>query len=96
MMHSEHIPPAWDYNPSTWWQRIPLVFIALVGFLIALYLGFYQIGIFPTVWEPFFGDGSERVLHSKVSRAFPVSDALLGAFGYVLDVINGTMWLPVL
>jgi uncharacterized membrane protein len=89
MMQSEQIPPAWDYNPSSWAQRVPLVAIALVGFLIALYLGFYQIGIFPTVWEPFFGDGSERVLHSKISKAFPVSDALLGAFGYVLDVVTG-------
>lgn len=83
------IPPGWDYNPSSWAQRIPLVAIAFVGFLIALYLGLYQLEIFPTVWEQFFGNGSERVLNSFISKAFPVSDALLGAFGYVLDVVTG-------
>jgi uncharacterized membrane protein len=89
MRNGKNIPPGWDYNPSTWQQRIPLVAIALVGFFIALYLGLYQVGVFSTVWEPFFGKGSERVLHSFVSKAFPVSDALLGAFGYLLDVVTG-------
>jgi uncharacterized membrane protein len=89
MIEIEKIPPGWDYNPSSWQQRIPLVIIGLIGFLIALYLGLYQLEIFPTVWEPFFGDGSERVLNSFISEAFPVPDALLGAFGYLLDVVTG-------
>jgi uncharacterized membrane protein len=89
MTNSENIPPGWDYNPSSWSDRMPLIIIALVGFLIALYLGFYQLRIFPTVWEPFFGNGSEAVLDSFISKAFPVPDALLGAFGYVLDVVTG-------
>lgn len=88
-MNRENIPPGWDYNPSSWSQRIPLIVVALIGFLIALYLGLYQVEIFPTVWEPFFGNGSERVLNSFISEAFPVPDALLGAFGYVLDVVTG-------
>jgi uncharacterized membrane protein len=84
-----HIPPSWDYNPSAWSQRWPLIFIAFVGFLIALYLGLYQLRVIPAVWEPFFGDGSVKVLNSAISKALPVPDALLGAFGYVLDVITG-------
>src|SRR5688572_7496929 len=89
MMNRENIPPGWDYNPSSWSDRMPLIIIALVGFLIALYLGLYQLEILPTVWEPFFGNGSEEVLNSFISKAFPVPDALLGAFGYVLDVVTG-------
>lgn len=89
MMNSKNIPPGWSYNPSTWSERMPLIIIALVGFLMALYLGLYQLNIFPTVWEPFFGNGSEAVLNSFISKAFPVPDALLGAFGYVLDVVTG-------
>lgn len=89
MMTSENIPSGWDYNPSSWPQRIPLVVIALIGFIIALYLGLYQLRIFSSVWEPIFGDGSVRVLNSPISRALPVPDALLGAFGYVLDVVTG-------
>lgn len=61
-----YIPPSWDYNPSAWSQRWPLVFIAFIGFQIALYLGLYQLGIIPTVWEPFFGYGSEKVLNSRI------------------------------
>ncbi len=83
------IPPGWDYNPSTWQQRIPLIIIAVAGFLIALYLGFYQLRIITTVWEPFFGNGSLKVLNSPLSRALPVPDALLGAFSYLLDAVSG-------
>jgi uncharacterized membrane protein len=91
MMSKEEIPPGWDYNPSKWGQRIPLIVIAIIGFLIALYLGLFQVNVIQTVWEPFFGDGSERVLTSSISEAFPVPDALLGAFGYLLDVVTGVI-----
>ena len=83
------IPPGWSYNPSSWSQRRPLIIVALVGFIIALYLGLYQLKIIPQVWEPFFNKGSEAVLNSEVSKALPVPDAILGALGYVLDVVTG-------
>ena len=89
MYEAEFIPPAWDYNPSTWQQRIPLLVIAFIGFCIAMYLGFYQLGIVANVWDPFFGNGSENVLHSKISGLLPIPDALLGAFGYLMDVVTG-------
>ncbi|HZB12842.1 MAG TPA: vitamin K epoxide reductase family protein [Chryseolinea sp.] len=85
------IPTAWDYNPSSWSQRWPLIVIAVIGFVIALYLGLYQLDVIATVWEPFFGDGSERVLNSKISKALPVPDALLGAFSYLLDAVTGVI-----
>jgi uncharacterized membrane protein len=83
------VPPGWDYNPSSWSQRWPLITIAFIGFQIALYLGFYQLGMMASVWDPFFGSGSEKVLNSEVSRALPVPDALLGAFSYLLDAVTG-------
>src|SRR5688572_17505868 len=86
---ASHVPSGWDYNPSSWSQRWPLIAIAFVGFQIALYLGLYQLKVVTTVWEPFFGNGSERVLNSAISKALPVPDALLGAFGYLLDVVTG-------
>ena len=86
---SMFIPPAWDYNPSAWNQRVPLAIVASVGFLIALYMGLYQVGVFSTVWDPFFGDGTKRVLTSSVSKSFPIPDAILGALGYVMDVVSG-------
>ena len=72
-------PPGWSYNPSTWGQRLPAVAAAVVGFGIASYLTLFQLNVVSTVWEPFFGDGSRRVLTSKLSTMLPVPDALLGA-----------------
>jgi hypothetical protein len=43
------------------------------------------------VWDPFFDRSTERVLTSKVSRAWPVSDAGLGAMTYMIEVLMGLM-----
>jgi uncharacterized membrane protein len=83
------VPPGWPYNPSSWQERLPLVALALVGVSIASYLTLYQLGLLPTVWEPFFGRGSEVILRSFVSRLLPVPDAALGAGGYLLDAATG-------
>ncbi len=83
------IPPGWDYNPAEWSQRIPIAALALVGFCISSYLALYQWGVFGSVWEPFFGDGSRRILNSSVSEALPFPDAALGAFTYLLDAVAG-------
>ncbi|WP_116051128.1 vitamin K epoxide reductase family protein [Amycolatopsis palatopharyngis] len=88
---SSAIPPGWRQNPSAWSQRLPIVAVALVGFVIATYLALYQYGVFDTVWEPFFGDGSETVLNSKLSHVLPISDAALGAFGYLADAVSGVI-----
>jgi uncharacterized membrane protein len=85
----EQIPPGWNYNPSTWSQRIPIISLAMVGFGIATYLSLYQLEYINTVWEPFFGDGSVTILNSKISHILPVPDAVLGAFGYLLDAVTG-------
>lgn len=63
----------------------------MIGFQIALYLGMYQLDIVSSVWEPFFGTGSQRVLNSAISKALPIPDALLGAFSYLLDAITGVI-----
>jgi uncharacterized membrane protein len=83
------IPVGWDYNPSALSQRLPIVVLALAGFAIATYLALYQYGVVETVWEPFFGDGSRVILSSPLSRVLPVSDATLGAAGYLADGVTG-------
>jgi hypothetical protein len=85
----EQVPPGWDYNPSAWSQRVPIVALAVVGTAIAAYLALYQVGLVERVWEPFFGRGSETILHSWVSRLLPISDAALGALSYLLDALTG-------
>lgn len=82
-------PPGWSYNPSSWGQRIPLVFVAMIGFLIASYLSLYQFHIISDVWEPFFGNGSKKILSSPVSSFLPIPDAALGAIGYMVDAVAG-------
>jgi hypothetical protein len=32
----------WDYNPSSWRQRVPICLLAAVAFLIATYMALYQ------------------------------------------------------
>jgi uncharacterized membrane protein len=88
-MENTLVPPGWDYNPSSWAQRIPIVIIALSGMGIAGYLSLYQLEIIPDVWEPFFGRGSAIILNSNVSRILPVPDALFGALGYLADAVSG-------
>lgn len=84
-----NIPPGWSSNPSAWHQREPLLIGASCGFLIALYLGLYQLHVFSKVWEPFFGNGTKSVLTSSISRSLPIPDGLLGALGYLMDIITG-------
>ena len=84
-----NIPDGWSYNPSSWNQRIPVIFLAWIGFFVARYMGAFQLEIIDKVWDPFFGDGTRKVLMSEVSKSFPVSDATLGAFSYILDVLFG-------
>jgi uncharacterized membrane protein len=68
-------------------RRALIAGLALAGLAIAVYLTLYQLGIAPTVWEPFFGDGSRKVLHSPISRLLPVPDASLGAAGYLVEIV---------
>jgi uncharacterized membrane protein len=88
-MALKQIPPGWDYNPSTWQQRLPLVFVALAGVGIATYLSLYQLKITNSAWDPFFGKQTEKILTSPVSKLLPIPDALLGVFGYLVDAVSG-------
>jgi uncharacterized membrane protein len=70
-----------------WRNRKRIAALAFIGFCIAAYLAAYQFGMISGVWEPFFGNGSNRVLHSFISRMLPVPDAALGAAGYAAEFI---------
>jgi uncharacterized membrane protein len=89
-LHAE-TPPGWDYNPSTWKQRLPIVGIAFVAFVAATHLALYQVNVIAKPWEPFFGKGSEVILESWISKLLPISDAALGAFSYFLDAATGVI-----
>lgn len=95
MMGKPDIPPGWAYTPSSWLQRMPIGVLALVGFLIARVLGAYQLGHIDTVWEPFFAgvgenkdvmNGTESIITSDVSKAWPIADGALGAIVYTLEL----------
>ncbi len=88
---AQNMPPGWGYNPSTWRQRLPLVGLAMVGFVIASYLSLFQFDITSSVWDPFFGDGTRTILTSKVSNFLLVPDSALGAFGYLVDAVSGVI-----
>ncbi len=96
MMDRSDLPPGWSYSPSTYLQRLPIIALGLFGFLIARVLTAYQLGHIDGVWEPFFAgkaalNGTETIITSDVSKAWPVPDAGLGAVAYVFEVLMGVM-----
>jgi uncharacterized membrane protein len=92
-------------TPSGLHLRLPVVLLSLAGLVIATMLTMFQVGVLDTVWDPFFGDGSRRVLTSSISQALPLPDAALGMVAYlaeaVLESIGGRdrwrrrPWLPI-
>jgi hypothetical protein len=88
---SPQAPRPWNYNPSSWNQRFRMAIVASIATLIALYLGLYQWKVISTIWDPFFGDGTHRVLTSDVSHLMTswirLPDAILGVFAYLSDVV---------
>lgn len=85
------VPPGWSYNPSTWHQRAPMIGLGFIGWLMSRYLAAYQFGYIDTVWDPFFHDGTRRVLTSEMSRMLPISDAGLGATAYTFEMLMAWM-----
>jgi hypothetical protein len=89
------IPPGWDFSPSSWFQRMPIIILAFVGLYVSRYLAAYQLGHIDGVWEPFFAggpapeNGTEEIITSSVSEAWPVSDAGVGAVTYMLEILTG-------
>jgi hypothetical protein len=84
-------PPGWTYNPSSWIRRWAGIALALAGFFISRYLAAHQLGYIPHAWDPFFGDGTDKVTGSSISKAFPISDAGFGSVAYILEVLIGFM-----
>ena len=76
------------------WNRPAVVVLALVGCGVATVLTLYQVGLLESVWEPFFADGSRRVLDSALSQALPVPDAALGAAAYLAEAVLTVLGRP--
>lgn len=90
------IPPGWSFSPSSWTQRLPIIVLAFVGLYVSRYLAGYQLGHIDTVWEPFFAgaaadprNGTEEIITSSLSEAWPIPDAGIGAVTYVLEILTG-------
>jgi uncharacterized membrane protein len=85
------VPHGWSYNPSSWPQRAPIISLALVGLFLSRQMTSFQLQYIASLTDPFFGLGTERVLTSDVSRAFPIPDAGLGAVAYMIEFLMGFM-----
>lgn len=98
MMDQKVIPPGWTYSPSTAAQRLPIAVMGLLGLLISRHLTAYQLGHIDYAWEPFFmgsatdpRNGTEEIITSYVSKAWPIPDAGLGAVSYLLEILMAVM-----
>ena len=92
------IPKGWDYSPSDWFQRLPVIMLAMVGFGFSYYLAAYQVEGIPGVWDPIFPspagrdpslNGTEAIVTSATSEAWPVPDAGVGTLTYALEIVVG-------
>ncbi|WP_408959560.1 vitamin K epoxide reductase family protein [Natrinema sp. 74] len=90
-MEGPTVPSGWTYNPSTRAQRAPLIALGIFGFFASWYMAAFQLGYIGSVWDPIYGSGTEQILTSRVSKAFPVSDAGLGAVAYSVEALMGFM-----
>lgn len=98
MMDPKVVPPGWSYCPSTGAQRLPIALMGLIGLLISRMLTAYQLGHIDQAWDPFFAgslqdprNGTEEIITSDVSRAWPIPDAGLGAVSYMLEILMAVM-----
>ncbi len=88
-------PPGWSYNPSDYFQRAPVILLAFIGLYFSRYLAAYQLGHIEAAWDPFFAgtvaglNGTESVISSDISEAWPVPDAGVGAVVYLLEILVG-------
>ncbi len=80
-------PVGWGYNPSVWRERFPIMFFSFLAFAFARYMAAFQLGLIDTMWDPVFVDGTQKVITSAISKSFPVSDAGMGAFAYVIEFL---------
>ncbi len=87
MMGGPDIPPGWSYTPASWLQRLPIAVLALIGFFISRYMAAYQLGYIDHAWDPFFGAGTETIITSPESKAWPIADAGLGSVVYMFELV---------
>lgn len=87
-------PQGWSYNPSSWPQRWIMIATGFLGLLASRYLAMFQLGYIETIWDPFFGESTRRVLNSGMSHSLPVSDAALGTLAYTFEFLMGFMGSP--
>ncbi len=89
---NHHVPP-YHHNPSAWLQRIPICLLAFVAAGISAHLSLYQWGLIETVWDPVFGDDSDKVLKSSAAKKMyailGIHDAALGVLAYLGDAVLG-------
>lgn len=91
MLPGPDVPRGWSYNPSSWPQRAPIIALALLGFFLSRQMAAFQLHHITSMRDPFFGLGTQRVLTSDVSRAFPISDAGFGGIAYMIEFLMGFM-----
>lgn len=51
----------------------------------------FQLGHVDAAWDPAFGSGSETVISSEFSRAWPIPDAGVGAAVYLIEALTGAI-----
>lgn len=96
MMDDTDTPPGWSYCPSTYLQRMPIIVMGAIGLVLSRVLTAYQLGHIDGAWEPFFDvpgvlNGTESIITSDMSKAWPVADGGVGTMIYMIEILMGAM-----
>jgi hypothetical protein len=77
-------PDGWEYNPSAWRQRLPIILLACVGAALAAYLLLFQWRMIDTIWEPYFGRQGRRVLRRLwIGPPMRIPGGLIALIGFL-------------
>ena len=87
-MNDKDLPDGWDYNPSAWQQRTPVLILALSGFCVMLYLSLFQMQILTRGDQPFAPGASDFFVTSTIFSLQPIPDALVGAAAYLVAALT--------
>lgn len=86
--HSTSIPPGWEYNPSSWTQRLWVAGLSVLGILLATYTSNFATSWADSFWRIFSSSGSEAANGWSALSLRPISTPhfAFGAASYLMTL----------
>lgn len=90
-LHDDN-PDGWEYNPSAWRERLPIILLAFIGIALAAYLLLFQWRMIETIWEPYFGRSGRRGLRRLwLDSPIRIPGGLIALLGFFSVAVTMTI-----